>query len=99
MARDQHLPYDPDEFGKIICSKNVRAGKRTYFFDVKATQSDDYYLVITETRRRKNDDGTSSYSRHHMYLYKEDFGKFIDGLDEMINFIKTNKPDYFNEDK
>ena len=81
-----------------VLSRAVKAGKRTYFFDVKATQGDDYYLVITESRRRNNDDGTASYSRHHMYLYKEDFGKFIDGLDEMINYIKTNKPEYFSEE-
>ncbi|MBO5019001.1 MAG: DUF3276 family protein [Alistipes sp.] len=99
MSYDNNFSHDHDEFGEIICSKAVRAGKRTYFFDVKATQGDDYYLVITESRRRNNDDGTPTYSRHHMYLYKEDFGKFIDGLEEMINYIKKNKPDYFNEEK
>lgn len=99
MAYDNKFHDERDDFGKVICSKAVRAGKRTYFFDVKATQGDDYYLVITESRRRNNDDGSASYSRHHMYLYKEDFGKFIEGLDEMVNYIKTNKPEYFSEDK
>jgi hypothetical protein len=95
MASDNHFHNERDEHGEIICSKAVRAGKRTYFFDVKSTQGDDYYLVITESRRRNNEDGTATYSRHHMYLYKEDFGKFMEGLREMIDFVKTNKPEYF----
>ena len=82
--------------GDDVYSKPVRAGKRTYFFDVKATQGDDYYVVITESRRRNNEDGSATYTRHHMYLYKEDFAKFTDGLNEMIEFVKTNKPDYFD---
>ena len=97
MAYDNKFHDERDDFGKVICSKAVRAGKRTYFFDVKATQGDDYYLVITESRRRNNDDGTASYSRHHMYLYKEDFGKFMESITEMIDFIKEHKPEYFAE--
>lgn len=95
MASDNNFQHEHDEYGDIIRSKAIRAGKRTYFFDVKATQADDYYLVITESRRRTHDDGSTSYSRHHMYLYKEDFGKFIDGLNEMVDFVKTTKPEYF----
>jgi hypothetical protein len=95
MASENHFNNEHDEFGEIIRSKAIRAGKRTYFFDVKATQGDDYYLVITESRRRNNSDGSATYSRHHMYLYKEDFGKFIEGLSEMIDFVKTAKPEYF----
>lgn len=95
MASDNHFNHERDEHGEIIRSKAVRAGKRTYFFDVKATQGDDYYLVITESRRRNNEDGSATYSRHHMYLYKEDFAKFTDGLNEMIEFVKTNKTEYF----
>ena len=96
MASDNHFNHERDEHGDIIRSKAVRAGKRTYFFDVKATQGDDYYLVITESRRRNNEDGSATYTRHHMYLYKEDFAKFTDGLNEMIEFVKTNKPEYFD---
>lgn len=96
MASENHFNNEREDHGEIIRSKAVRAGKRTYFFDVKATQGDDYYLVITESRRRNNDDGTATYSRHHMYLYKEDFAKFTDGLNEMIEFVKTNKPEYFD---
>ena len=99
MASDNHFHHERDEYGEIIRSKAVRAGKRTYFFDVKATQGDDYYLVITESRQRNNDDGSATYSRHHMYLYKEDFGKFTDGLSEMINYIKNAKPEYFEVHK
>ena len=99
MASDNNFHHDHEEYGEIIRSKSVRAGKRTYFFDVKATQSDDYYLVITESRRRNNEDGTQSYTRHHMYLYKEDFGKFMNGLTEMIDYVKANKPEYFDAHK
>lgn len=96
MASENHFNNEREDHGEIIRSKAVRAGKRTYFFDVKATQGDDYYLVITESRRRNNEDGSATYTRHHMYLYKEDFAKFTDGLNEMIEFVKTNKPDYFD---
>ena len=96
MASENHFNNEREDHGEIIRSKAVRAGKRTYFFDVKATQGDDYYVVITESRRRNNEDGSATYTRHHMYLYKEDFAKFTDGLNEMIEFVKTNKPEYFD---
>lgn len=96
MASENHFNNEREDHGEIIRSKVVRAGKRTYFFDVKATQGDDYYVVITESRRRNNEDGSATYTRHHMYLYKEDFAKFTDGLNEMIEFVKTNKPEYFD---
>ena len=96
MASENHFNNEREDHGEIIRSKAVRAGKRTYFFDVKATQGDDYYVVITESRRRNNEDGSATYTRHHMYLYKEDFAKFTDGLNEMIEFVKTNKPVYFD---
>ena len=95
MAYDNHRRFEHEDSEEQIYSKVVRAGKRTYFFDVKATQGDDYYLVITESRRRNNDDGSATYSRHHMYLYKEDFGKFMEGLSDMIDFVKATKPEYF----
>lgn len=75
-----------------IYSKAVRAGKRTYFFDVKATKSDDYYLTITESKKRfSNDEGKFHYEKHKLFLYKEDFEKFSEGLSEVIEFIKTGK--------
>ncbi|OQY05078.1 MAG: DNA-binding protein [Bacteroidetes bacterium 4572_117] len=74
-----------------IFSKAVRAGKRTYFFDVKATRKNDYYLTITERKRRYNDDGTFQVEKHKIFLYKEDFEKFSDGLTEVVDFINKTK--------
>lgn len=75
-----------------IFSKAVRAGKRTYFFDVKATKSDDYYLTITESKKRfSNEEGKFHYEKHKLFLYKEDFEKFSEGLSEVIEFIKTGQ--------
>ena len=71
-----------------IFSERVRAGKRTYFFDVKATRSNDYYLTITESKRRYKDDGFF-YEKHKIFLYKEDFNKFVKALNETVNHVKT----------
>ncbi len=75
-----------------IFSKAVRAGKRTYFFDVKATRRNDYYLTITESKKRYQKDGRFFYEKHKVFLYKEDFDKFADGLTESIQFIKEANP-------
>src|SRR6266513_568153 len=76
-----------------INSKRIRAGKRrTYFFDVRATRGNDYYLTITESRKRFNDNG---YDRHKIFLYKEDFNKFIKALNEAVDYVKTHlMPDF-----
>jgi len=75
-----------------IFSKAVRAGKRTYFFDVKATISDEYYLTITESKRRfNNDQGKFFYEKHKLFLYKEDFQKFTEGLNEVIDYVKSKQ--------
>ena len=77
-----------------IYSQRVRAGKRTYFFDVKATRSNDYYLTITESRRRYKDDGYF-YEKHKIFLYKEDFNKFMSGLEETVDHVKEElMPEY-----
>lgn len=77
-----------------IYSKPIRAGKRTYFFDVKATRGEkDYYLTITESKRRTESDGSYSYDKHKIFLYKEDFEKFTEGLEEVISFIKAKCPE------
>ena len=91
-----------DEHGKIeefagqsreeIFSKAVRAGKRTYFFDVKATRRNDYYLTITESKKRFNREGKSFYEKHKVFLYKEDFEKFAEGLKEAVDYIITANP-------
>ncbi len=70
-----------------IFSERVRAGKRTYFFDVKATRSNDYYLTITESKRRYKDDGYT-YEKHKIFLYKEDFDKFVAALNSTVNHVK-----------
>ncbi len=75
-----------------IHSKAVRAGKRTYFFDVKATRRNDYYLTITESKKRFNRDGKFFYEKHKLFLYKEDFDKFSDSLKEIIEYIREANP-------
>ncbi len=74
--------------GEDIFSKPVRAGKRTYFFDVKATKGNDYYLTITESKRRVDSNGNFIYDKHKIFLYKEDFEKFAEGLEEVVGYIK-----------
>jgi hypothetical protein len=70
-----------------IYSERVRAGKRTYFFDVKATRSNDYYVTITESKRKYKDDGYT-YEKHKIFLYKEDFNKFLEALNNTVNHVK-----------
>lgn len=91
------MAYDNNEKKmESIYSKRIRAGKRrTYFFDVKATRANDYYLTITESRKRFNDNG---YDRHKIFLYKEDFNKFIKALGEAIDYVKTELMPDFNFD-
>jgi len=76
-----------------VYSNKVRAGKRrTYFFDVRRTKGDDFYLTLTESTKRFNGEG---YERHKIFLYKEDFNRFMTGLEETINYVKTElMPDY-----
>lgn len=76
--------------GDDVYSKSVRAGKRTYFFDVKATKGNDYFITITESRRRTDDGGNFSYEKHKLFLYKEDFAKFTEGFEDVVNFIQTH---------
>ena len=74
-----------------IFSKVLRAGRRTYFFDVRSTKAEDYYLTITESKKFTHDDGTFHYKKHKIYLYKEDFGAFKEILDEMMDYIINEK--------
>ena len=73
-----------------IFTRVVRAGKRTYFFDVKATRKDDYYLTITESKKRLGKEGKVFYEKHKIFLYKEDFDKFTEGLKDAVSFIDNN---------
>lgn len=79
-------------------SRAVRAGKRTYFFDVKATRGDEKYLTITESKKKfSNEQGKFYYEKHKLFLYREDFEKFFNGLDESIHFIETGEfPEDYN---
>lgn len=70
-----------------VFSKPIRAGKRTYFFDVKATKGNDYYITITESKRKMDFGGRATYDKHKIFLYKEDFEKFMNGLQQAIDFI------------
>ena len=104
------MAYDNKNFGgerdsrnnESLYSKRIKAGKRrTYFFDVRATRGNDYFITITESKKRFDDNG---YDRHKMFLYKEDFNKFLAALTETINYVKTDlMPDFdfdaFNHDQ
>jgi hypothetical protein len=91
-----------DKRMESVYSKRIRAGKRrTYFFDVRATRGNDYYLTITESRKKFNEEG---YDRHKIFLYKEDFNKFLKALTEAVDYVKTDlMPDFdfdaFNHDQ
>ena len=82
------IPDNEDKYAKEeIFTKVVRAGKRTYFFDVKATRKEDFYLTITESKKRLGKEGKIFYEKHKIFLYKEDFEKFTEGLRDAVTFI------------
>ena len=83
-----------------VYSKAVRAGKRTYFFDVKSTRGRDLYLTITESKKHTHEDGTATYDKHKIFLYKEDFDKFLDGFQDAVAEIDRLKAggDYMREE-
>ncbi len=85
--------------GEDVYSKVVRAGKRTYFFDVKATRSGDYYLTVTESRKRLGRDGAPVFEKNKIFLYKEDFAKFADGFDDAVGYVKVHKPEFFETEE
>ncbi len=89
MSMDTNGMMEKEE----IFSKVLRAGRRTYFFDVRATKAGDYYLTITESKKFTNDDGSYHYKKHKIYLYKEDFSEFRDILNEMTDYIIDEKGD------
>lgn len=91
---EERLEND-SKFREEIYSVSVRAGKRTYFFDVKSTRRDEFYLTITESKKRFEQDGNFHFEKHKIFLYKEDFEKFIEGLQEVITFIDQNQQEEF----
>lgn len=84
--RDNEMLEQEDIFSKVL-----RAGRRTYFFDVRATKADDYYITITESKKFTEDDGSYHFKKHKIYLYKEDFAAFREILDEMTDFVISKK--------
>lgn len=95
IGMSDYKNYSESETGEEVYTKKVKAGRRTYFFDIKQTKGDEYYITITESRKRTNSDGSLSYDKSKVYLYKEDMNKFSDGLLEVIDYIKEHKPEYF----
>jgi hypothetical protein len=88
--------FEGSKFMEEVFSKAVRAGKRTYFFDVKATRKNELYLTITESKKKNDSGGNQYFEKHKIFLYKEDFDKFIEGLAEIIEYIKEKQP--YSED-
>ena len=84
---------------KDIFSKKVKAGRRTYFFDVRETKASDYYMTLTESVRDFNEDGAATYRKHKIYLYKEDFANFKDAFEEVSNYIIAEKGEAIISDK
>ena len=82
-----------EQYKQEIHSKVIRAGKRTYFFDVKSTRNNEYYLTITESKKKFSDNGKFHYEKHKVFLYQEDFQKFQESLDEVIGYIAENQPE------
>jgi hypothetical protein len=80
-----------------IYSKVIRAGKRTYFFDVKSTRNDEYYLTITESKKKFLENGNFRYEKHKLFLYPEDFEKFTESLREVLAYIGINQPESENQ--
>lgn len=87
-----------DSMGDELYSVPVKAGKRIYYFDVKATRGGDYYVTITESRKKQMRDGSFTIDKHKIHLYKEDFQKFAEGFREVVDYVKRERPELFNPD-
>jgi len=90
---------DDKKIKEEIFTRVVRAGKRTYFFDVKATRKDDFYLTITESKKRLGKEGKVFYEKHKIFLYKEDFEKFAEGLTDVVSYIDNGQPEQIADEK
>ena len=95
FEKNEDIVENDSKFRDEIYSVAVRAGKRTYFFDVKSTRRDEFYLTITESKKRFEQDGSFHFEKHKIFLYKEDFEKFSEGLQEVITFIDQNQQDEY----
>jgi hypothetical protein len=87
MNRNENDMLEKEE----IFSKVLRAGRRTYFFDVRSTKADDYYITITESKKFTEEDGSFHFKKHKIYLYKEDFNEFTEILEQMTSYVLNNK--------
>ena len=97
FEKNEERMENDSRFREEIYSKAVRAGKRTYFFDVKSTRRDEFYLTITESKKRFEQDGNFHFEKHKIFLYKEDFEKFIEGLQEVITYIDQNQHEEYED--
>jgi len=95
----EEMKDSESKFNQEIHSKVVRAGKRTYFFDVKSTRNEEFYLTITESKKRFEYNGNFHYEKHKIFLYKEDFEKFAECLQNIIKYINENQGESVGEDK
>ena len=93
MEKEIEESHDEQDVKEEVYTKIVRAGKRTYFFDVKATRKSDYYLTITESKKRLDKNGKLFYEKHKIFLYQEDFEKFMNGLTDVFSFIDSEAVD------
>ncbi len=96
LDRNEDQVGNDSRFREEIYSKAVRAGKRTYFFDVKSTRREEFYLTITESKKRFEQDGNFHFEKHKIFLYREDFEKFVEGLQEVITFIDQNQQEDYD---
>lgn len=99
FEKNEERMENDGNFREEIYSVSVRAGKRTYFFDVKSTRRDEYYLTITESKKRFEQDGNFHFEKHKIFLYKEDFEKFMEGLNEVITFIDQNQHEEYSNNQ
>ena len=88
---EESMSEGAKKFRENVFTSSVRAGKRTYYFDVKETKNGEKYITVTERKRRYNEDGSYKVEKHKIFLYKEDFDKFADALDDVIEYVETGK--------
>lgn len=89
----ESIDYSEERKVAEIYSKIIRAGKRTYFFDVKSTRNNEYYLTITESKKKFADNGNFKYEKHKLFLYPEDFQKFSETFEEILGYIREHQPE------
>lgn len=97
MFTESEIVRDNGDFGEYLLTKTVKSSRRTYFFDVRATKGDDYFVTITESRKRTRPDGSHYFDRHKIILYREDFKRFFRGLNSITDYIRQHKPDYLGD--